>query len=186
MKTDETVQLRLATVDDAAAMLAIYAPYVEETTVTFEYETPSLAEFAARFAAVAACFPWYAAVCGGEVVGYAYADRAFARAAYQWDADLSIYLAPAAKGRGAGRALYARLESDLQAMGYCTAYALVTGENAASAAFHRSLGYALRAVLPAAGYKQGRWLDLYWYEKALCDKPQQPVAPLPFSALAGK
>ncbi len=175
------MQLRLATESDVAAMLALYAPYIEQTTVTFEYEVPSQEEFSARFAAVTARFPWYVAEQDGRLLGYAYADRAFERAAFQWDAELSVYLAPEAQGRGIGRALYARLEQTLRELGYCTAYALVTQENAASVAFHRALGYTLRAVLPATGYKHGRWLALYWYEKPLCPKTQAPAPPRPFS-----
>ena len=168
------MQLRLATAADLPAMREIYRPYVEDTTITFEFETPSPEVFAARFAAVTAQFPWFVAVEDGQVVGYAYASKAFERAAYQWDADVSVYLAPAAQGRGVGRALYQALEAELTALGYCTLYALITAENAASCAFHRALGYRLCATLPDSGFKHGRWLDVYWYEKSLRDKPAQP------------
>lgn len=176
------LQLRLASAADLPAMLEIYRPYVENTTVTFEYETPSPEEFAARFAAVTAAFPWYAAEFDGRVVGYAYAARAFERAAYQWDADVSIYLAPEVQGKGVGRALYARLEEELYALGYCTLYALITAENTASRAFHRAVGYVPRATFPDAGFKNGRWLDVYWYEKSLRPKPE---APRPVRRFAG-
>ncbi len=171
------MQYRLATAADVPAMLEIYRPYVESSTATFEYVTPTEAEFAARFAAVAAVYPWYVAEQAGRVVGYAYASRAFERAAYQWDADVSIYLAPQAQGAGAGRALYALLEAALRRMGCSTLYALITGENTGSVAFHRAMGYVHRATLPQSGFKDGRWLDVYWYEKSLCEKPADP-APL--------
>ncbi len=174
------MQIRLAVPGDLPAMREIYRPYVEETTITFEYETPSEEEFAARFAAVTAWFPWFVAEENGQVLGYAYAARAFERAAYQWDADVSIYLSPAAQGRGIGRALYQALEKELYTMGYCTLYALITAENAASCAFHRAMGYTLCATLPASGFKHGRWLDVYWYEKALRTKPVQPQPVRPF------
>ena len=168
------MQIRLAVSGDLPAMREIYRPYVEETTITFEYETPSAEEFAARFAAVTAQFPWFVAEENGQVVGYAYASRAFERAAYQWDADVSVYLAPAAQGRGIGKALYRALEAELTELGYCTLYALITAENSNSCAFHRAMGYRHCATLPASGFKHGRWLDVIWYEKSLREKPLQP------------
>ncbi|MBO4885263.1 MAG: N-acetyltransferase [Clostridia bacterium] len=171
---------RLAFPSDLPAMLAVYRPYVERDTASFEYETPSLEEFTARFERVAVDFPWYAAEEDGVVVGYAYASRAFERAAYQWDADLSVYVAAPYHGRGVGRALYERLERDLARMGYVNAYALVTAENRASAAFHEKIGYRLMAEMPKAGYKFGRWLGVLWYVKVLRDAPDPGPAPLRF------
>ena len=168
------MNLRLAVPADLPAMLEIYRPYVEETTITFEFETPAPEVFAARFAAVTAQFPWFVAEENGQVMGYAYASRAFERAAYQWDADVSVYLAPAAQGRGIGKALYRALEAELTELGYCTLYALITAENSNSCAFHRAMGYRHCATLPASGFKHGRWLDVFWYEKSLREKPLQP------------
>ena len=174
---------RLAERADVPAMREIYRPYVERDTASFEYETPSPEAFAARFEAVTADFPWYVAEENGVVVGFAYASRAFARAAYRWDADLSVYLSTPFHGRGAGRALYGLLERDLAAMGYVNAYALITKENAASVAFHERLGYRLLAELPAAGYKFGRWLSVVWYGKTLRRAPDPGPAPLRFCDL---
>ena len=178
--------IRIATENDLPEILNVYRPYVEETTITFEFEPPAPEVFAARFAAVTAQFPWFVAEENGQVVGYAYASRAFERAAYQWDADVSVYLAPAAQGCGVGRALYQALEAELTALGYCTLYALITAENAASCAFHRAMGYHLCATLPASGFKHGRWLDVYWYEKSLRDKPAQPQPVRRFAGHDGK
>ena len=174
------MEIRLATAADVPAMLEIYRPYVENTTITFEYETPSLQAFAARFAAITAAYPWLVAQQDGVVVGYAYASRAKERAAYQWDADMSIYLAPAAQGQGVGRALYERLEAELRPLGYCTLYAVITGENTGSVAFHKAMGYTHRATLPQSGFKHGRWLDVVWYEKSLCEKTPNPAPVRPF------
>lgn len=174
---------RLANRNDLPAMLEIYRPYVENDTASFEYETPSLAAFAARLEAVTAAFPWYVAEEDGVVAGYAYASRAFERAAYQWDADMSVYIAVPFHGRGVGRALYALLERDLVRMGYVNAYALVTAENGGSIAFHERLGYRLVAELPASGYKFGRWLGVKWYMKVLRDAPDPGPAPIPFPEL---
>ena len=78
------------------------------------------------------------------------------------------------------------LEKELLALGYCTLYALITAENEVSCAFHRAMGYHLCATLPASGFKHGRWLDVYWYEKSLRDKPAQPQPVRRFAGHDGK
>ena len=174
---------RLARPEDVPAILEIYRPYVEKTTVSFEYETPSLEAFAQRFARITADYPWYVAEEGGEIAGYAYASRAFERRAYCWDADLSVYIAAQWHGRGIGRRFYELLENDLKRMGYVTAYAIVTGENAASLAFHKKMGYTLVAELPHVGFKMGKWLSVRWLEKRLRDPSDPGDAPLRFAEL---
>ena len=159
--------VRIATESDIPAMLAIYAPYVQHTTVSFEYEVPTREEFTCRFREVTAQFPWLVWEEEGRVLGYAYAARPFARAGYAWCAEPSIYLQDSARGRGIGAALYAVLEAILDAQGYCTLDALITRENRASLHFHRKCGYSNALVLPNCGRKFGRWLDLVWMEKRL-------------------
>ena len=92
--------IRAATRDDMPAMLAIYAPYILETAITFEYEVPSPGDFMRRFEGIAANYPWIVWEEDGAVLGYAYGGAAFSRAAYAWDAVLSIYLDRDARGRG--------------------------------------------------------------------------------------
>ena len=109
--------IRIAEERDAAPMLDIYAPYVRETTITFEYEVPTPEAFLARFEGITRDFPWLVWEEAGAVLGYAYASRPFERAAYAWCAEPSIYLRPDARGRGIGRQLYAALEALLSQMG---------------------------------------------------------------------
>lgn len=168
------MKIRLATEADVEAMREIYRPFVEETAVSFEYEVPTAAAFLARFRDITARGPWLACEDGGAVTGYAYLDRAFVRAAYAWAADLSIYLAPAAQGRGVGRMLYGLLERMAAAQGYRVLYGLVTSGNVASRRFHEALGYAPTAILPDCGYKLGRWHGVYWYEKRV-GPPEDPA-----------
>ena len=177
------MRFRLATRADVPAMLAIYRPYVEADTASFEYETPSLAAFEARFEAITADFPWYVAEEDGAVVGFAYASRPFERAAYRYLAELSVYVRADCRGHGAGRGLYGLLERDLTDMGYVSAWALITKENRASVAFHERLGYRLMAEMPDAGYKFGRWLSVVWYRKDLRDAASPGPAPLRFCQL---
>lgn len=159
--------LRDATIQDIPAILDIYRPYILNTAITFEYDVPTLAQFEDRFRAITREFPWLVWEENGEILGYAYGSRAFERAAYGWDADLSIYLRQGCSGRGIGRALYEPLEQRLAAQGYYVLYALVTSANAGSCAFHEAMGYREAVRLPACGFKFGQWYDVIWYEKRL-------------------
>lgn len=159
--------LRIATLQDVPEILEIYAPYVQNTTVSFEYEVPSLAEFTHRFEAVTAQFPWLVWEEGGAVLGYAYASAPFSRAAYGWCAEPTVYLRPEARGRDIARKLYAVLEEILRQQGYQVLCALVCGENSPSIRFHQKQGYRIAAEFPGIGFKMGRWLSLLWFEKRL-------------------
>ena len=157
--------IRSAVRADVPRLLAIYAPYIQKTCITFEYEVPSLKEFTARFDRITAKYPWIVWEEDGKILGYAYADTAFSRAAYAWDADLSIYLDESARGLGIGGKLYDALESTLARLGYHTLYAIITGENSASVHFHKKRGYQLEGTLCQTGWKFGAWHDVYWYAK---------------------
>lgn len=161
------MSIRAARESDIAAMLAIYGPYVEHTTYSFEYTVPAYDEFLTRFREHVARFPWLVWEEEGRVLGYCYAGAPWSRAAYSWCAEASVYLAQEARGRGIGRALYERLEEILARQGYRLVYAIITEENAGSVAFHRRMGYRDRAVFPGCGYKHGRWLGVVWLEKKL-------------------
>ena len=175
--------IRLATEADLPAILEIYAPYVLHTTVTFEYNVPTLSEFTARFQKITAQFPWLVWEEQGEILGYAYAAPPYARAAYSWCAEPSVYLRPEARGRGIGGKLYAALEEILRLQGYQVLYALITEENTASLHFHEKHGYRISVLFPQCGFKFGRWLGLYWLEKRLNSVEIPKSFPTPFSQL---
>ena len=159
--------VRIATFDDLAQILSIYRPYVENTTVSFEYEAPSLEDFQTRFIQITTQFPWLVWEEEGQIAGYAYACAPFSRAAYRWCAEPSIYLHPDFHRKGIGRKLYLALEALLQMQGYRVSYAIVTSENAHSLAFHKALGYSLLAEFPHCAYKFGKSLGIIWMEKRL-------------------
>ena len=159
--------IRFATDRDLSAMLAIYKPYVENTTYSFEYDVPCLRTFTQRFYDHVQQFPWLVWEEDGAVLGYAYAGAPWERAAYRWCAEVSIYLHPSVHGRGIGRALYARLEEILTRQGYRVSYALITTENTGSVAFHEKLGYTYHSTFENCGYKMGRWLGVIWLQKWL-------------------
>ena len=105
--------IRIAEETDVPAILAIYAPYILRTTVTFEYEVPTEEAFLERFRAVTARYPWLVWEEDGQVLGYAHGSAPFERAAFRWSCEASVYLRPDARGRGIGRKLYGALEKIL-------------------------------------------------------------------------
>lgn len=161
------MSIRFAVTGDIPAMLEIYAPFVENTAVSFEYQVPSTAEFTRRFESITARFPWLVWEQEGKVLGYCYACAPFERAAFSWCAEPSIYLAPEARGQGIGRQLYQVLEALLKHLGYTRLYALITADNTPSIAFHTALGYREIACMPDCGYKLGSWHSLAWLEKEI-------------------
>lgn len=174
------MSIRLAQKKDIPAILAIYGPYVEETAYSFEYTVPSEGEFTERFERIIRQFPFFVYEEEGQVVGYAYADLPFERAAYRWCAEPSVYLRPNARGRGIGKALYAVLEEALTAQGYAVLYAIITTSNKNSIAFHKALGYRHLADFPQCGYKHGRWEGITWMEKRLKSVELTTDEPIPY------
>ena len=175
--------IRIAEERDAAPMLDIYAPYVRETTITFEYEVPTPEAFLARFEGITRDFPWLVWEEDGVILGYAYASAPFTRAAYGWCAEPTVYLRPEARGRNIAARLYAVLEEILWRQGYQVLYALVCGENTQSRRFHEKHGYRVCAEFPDIGYKMGRWLSLIWYEKRQKVANIPSISPCPWSEI---
>ena len=169
--------IRLARAEDARALLSIYAPYVTGTSVTFEYEAPSLEEFAGRVTSILADYPYLVCEHGGEIVGYAYAHRYKERAAYQWDAELSIYLSQAQQGRGVGRALYGALIELLRMQNVKNVYGGLLHPNVKSERMHEALGFTRVGFFPQTGYKNGAWRDVVWYgmQISACQGAPEPL-----------
>ena len=175
--------IRIAVEADVPEILAIYAPYVINTTYSFEYEVPSPEAFLARFREITARFPWLVWEEDGKILGYAYGSPPFERAGYAWIAEVSIYLLPEAQGKGLGRRLYAALEKLLALQGYHLIYSIITGENTGSIAFHEKAGYRFLADFPACGYKHGKNLNVIWMEKRLKSVEIPSNLPTPWSVL---
>lgn len=172
--------IRLARVEDAPAILEIYAPYVTDTVISFEYEVPTGEEFTQRVRDISALHPYLVWEEKGRLLGYAYAHPYAARPAYQWGAELTVYLRPEARRRGIGTKLYGAMLDLLRLQGVRTVYGCITAENEASVAMHRALGFREGGLFRNAGYKQGRWLDVLWLEKEISvyDEPK-PLLPFP-------
>jgi phosphinothricin acetyltransferase len=172
--------IRHAKTEDAQALLTIYAPYVTDTPVTFEYEVPSLGEFTGRIQSVSADYPYLVCERDGTPIGYAYAHRYKERAAYQWDAELSVYLSGESRGRGLGKAFYAALIEILRLQNIKNVYGCVLCPNESSERLHESFGFARVGVFHSTGYKCGAWRDVVWFEKQIA--PYEPE-PEPFRSI---
>ena len=170
--------IRNATEADAKAIQAIYAPYVEETAISFEYDAPSVEEMARRMAEIQAMFPWIVAEADGKIVGYAYAHKLYGRAAYQWSVETSIYVDRQEKRKGIGSILHEALEEALKVQGILNmnaAIAYVEPEDEYlthdSVRFHHHMGYQTVAHLHQCGRKFDRWYDVVWMEKLIGPHP---------------
>ena len=184
----QTSSFRIAKIADAADLLSVYAPYVRETAITFEYDVPCVFEFSGRIRETLRRFPYLVAERDGKIVGYAYAGAFHPRRAYAWCAEISVYLAREARGAGIGRSLVAQLEFLMKRQGFCNAYACVAvprGEDefldTNSLDFHTHIGYETIGRFHRCGCKFGHWYDMVWMEKFL-QQGETPAAPVSFSS----
>lgn len=176
--------IRPATEQDAADMLAVYAPYVESTTVSSEYDTPSLEEFRARIRSFTGTLPWLVCRINGAVAGYGYASPHRTRAGYQWSVETSIYVMHAYHRRGIARALYNALFELLMRQGYYNIYVGITSPNERSIKFHSAMGFVISGAYQNSMYKFGKWHDVIWMAKSLHTHDPEPCPTMPFSQLA--
>lgn len=174
MKTNTSITIRMANPADAQALLNIYAPYVINTAITFEYDVPSVEEFASRIAHTLEKYPYLIAEEGGNIFGYAYASPFHDRPAYDWAVETSIYVDQNIKHRGIGRKLHDALESTLREQGIlnmnaCIAYPPEEDEHLDknSVEFHAHMGYRLVGEFYKCGYKFNRWYNMVWMEKLI-------------------
>jgi L-amino acid N-acyltransferase YncA len=169
------MKVRDANEHDAEACAAIYAPYVTDTTVTFEYEPPSAAEMARRIAAAQRAHAWVVLEDDGRVVGYAHAGPYKERAAYRWSSEVSVYLEMGRRRGGRGRMLYGALFERLAERGFRTLVAGMTLPNDASEGLHRAMGFEPIGIFRRVGWKHGQWRDVAWAQRSLGADDGPPV-----------
>ena len=176
------VVIRLAGQEDAAAVAAIYGPYVEDSRISFEEVAPGVAEMARRIRGdVQGMCPWFLAEEEGRVIGYAASSPFRTRPAYRWTVETGIYLAPEAFGRGIGRSLLLTLLETLERQGYVAAIGAIALPNPASVALHEKLGFTFNGAYRGVGFKCGEWLDVGLWQKDLAPRIAQPKEPLPYA-----
>ena len=183
----------MATEADAEEILKIYAPYVLDTAITFEYDIPSAAEFSQRIQDILQKYPYIVALEENRIVGYAYATAFKERAAYDWAVETTVYLRQDCKGKGLGKRLYLALEDVLRRqniinLNACIAYAPGADKHLdnTSVAFHEHLGYTKVAHFTKCGYKFGTWYDMIWMEKTLSAHPDKPEPVIPIAEIQDK
>jgi len=148
--------VRVASVADAEAVAAIYAPYVLETAISFEEEPPSVGEVANRIAATLPTYPYLVYEEAGTVIGYAYAGPHAQRRAYRWSCNVTVYTGLQAQRRGVGRALYLELLVLLGRQRLHSAFAGIALPNDPSVGLHRSDGLCAYRNLSRGGVQTSR------------------------------
>ena len=188
MDGKKDIKICLARKEDARPIVDIYAPYVRETAITFDYEVPSVEDYERKIGHVLKRYPFLTARQGEEILGYAYAGCFKDRAAYDWACELSIYVRQDQRRAGIGARLYGAMEGILYQMGLIGLYACIglprTEEDEHltfdSVRFHERMGYQLVGKFTGCGYKFGRWYDMCWMEKKIRENACPPGEVRPF------
>jgi L-amino acid N-acyltransferase YncA len=164
-----TIQLRNALDGDLPTITALYAHHVLHGLASFEIDVPTEAEMRKRFASITAGgYPYLVAFDGDTVLGYSYANHYRTRPAYRYSVENSVYVADGATGRGIGKRLLTRLIAECESRGFRQMLAVIgDSANLASIELHRSCGFAQVGLLPAIGFKFGRWVDSVLMQRAL-------------------
>ena len=188
---NSTVTIRLATPEDAAEILKIYAPYVVNTAISFEYEVPSEEEFRGRVESTLKRYPYIVAEQEGHIIGYAYVSIFHERKAYDWAVETSIYVDERKIHKGVGGKLHDALEQALKTQGILNMNACIAwpdGEEDEtltknSGEFHAHLGYRMVGEFQKCGYKFHRWYNMIWMEKIIGEHTDEQPSPIPFFQL---
>lgn len=184
--------MRMATKEDAEEILKIYAPYVTDTAITFEYDVPSVKEFAERINYIVKKYPYIVAIENNRIIGYAYASAFKERAAYDWAVETTVYLRQDCRGKGVGKKLYLALEEILRKQNILNVNACIASTPTddvyltnASIYFHNQLGYKKVGHFTKCGYKFETWYDMVWMEKMIGEHSFNPKSVIPITDLHG-
>lgn len=177
------MNIRIANVKDAKDLLHIYEYYVKNTSITFEYDTPTIEEFKSRISTTLIKYPYIVAEENGKIYGYAYASAFKSRRAYDWSVETSIYVQAGKGSHGVGTLLYNELERLLKLQNIINVNACITYPNEKSQEFHEKFGYKKVAHFTKCGYKFGQWHDMIWMEKFINEHNATPKEIIPFAKL---
>lgn len=169
--------IRLAKPSDAAQILEIYAPIIQHTAITFEYEIPEVEQFAQRISKTSEFYPYLVWEEQRKIWGYCYATRFRARTAYDWICESAIYVAESARGQGIGQKLYQKLFECLRTQGIVSVVGVVR-PYAQSVNFHEAMGFRKVGVIPYGGYKHDEWHDAGFWQLVLFDPVPSHPAPV--------
>jgi len=172
------MMIRMATKEDAAGMLNIYAPFILNSGITQETEVPSIEEFQKRIISNLTERPWLVCEIDNEIAGYAYAGKHRDRKGYQWCTEPSVYISEKYYGFGIAKALYTALFEISKLQGYVNAYAVITLPNDRSIAFHKKFGFDHLTVFKKIGYKLNQWHDVGWMQYEIEPHVADPADPI--------
>jgi L-amino acid N-acyltransferase YncA len=171
--------VRSASLQDAAACVAIYRPYVENTAISWDIEVPSVDEMASRIASAQKAHEWLILELDDRVIGFAYGHALIRLPSFQWSAETGIYIHVDHRGAGHGRRLYTQVLRRLTERGYRRAFAGITQPNEASNVFHRSFGFQDAGVYRRVEWKHNSWHDVAWMQLDLLGPADQNGPPSP-------
>ena len=175
--------IRVATTNDAAGILNVYAPYIENTSYTFETEVPALIPFQQRISEYLQTYPWLVCETDGMIAGYAYGSKHRERIAYQWSVECSVYVHDDFQRAGVAKALYKALIELLKLQQFRNLYAVINLPNDNSVAFHEKMGFEYFATYKSVGYKLGRWKNVGWWQLQLNEYSNEPSEPVKFAEM---
>lgn len=168
------MMIRFVQLRDVPKLRDIYAYYVKNTVITFEYDVPSIEEFTKRVEDTYKTYPYLVYEVSDQIIGYAYAHRHMQRDAYKWNVELSVYLSAEAQSKGVGTALYTALLELLKRQNLQKAISCITLPNEKSIALHRKFGFDNMGLFHQAGYKCNAWHDVIWLSKDLNSHEENP------------
>lgn len=180
------ITIRTARDSDATSILEIYAPYIENTSYTFETELPTVESFRQRINTYLQSCPWLVCEIDGVIAGYAYGSKHRERIAYQWSVECSVYVHDDFQRVGVAKALYSALIEILKLQGFRNLYAVINLPNERSVAFHESLGFQYFAVYNSVGYKLGKWKNVGWWQLQLNEYSMEPLPPIKFAEMGSE
>lgn len=184
------MEIRIANIEDAEAIRKIYAPYVIDTAISFEYEVPSIDEFRERIRKTLKSYPYLVLLEDEKIVGYAYASPFKSRAAYIHSVELSVYVDMEYRRKGYGNLLYEKLIDLLSLQNVYMVHACIANSDDEdehlsndSELFHSCMGFKLAGKHEKCGYKFGKWYNIVWMDKVIKEKIENPEDFIPFSKL---
>jgi L-amino acid N-acyltransferase YncA len=174
---NSSFSVRLIKPEDTQAVLAIYAPYITDSAASFEYEVPSVNEFAERIRTVVKEYPWLVCEYNQQIIGYVYSGKHRTRIAYQWTVECTVYLSAGFHRLGLARILYKALFDILKLQNMINVYAGITVPNIKSEEFHKAMGFYIIGTYKNIGYKFNKWHDVTWFQLDLGEHSINPPDP---------
>jgi len=155
--------IRPATIDDLPGIVEMENREIAENFAHFGQAPVSLEQCRATFDSAQGKFPWFVAVEGDLVVGFARCSAWKARESYRFTTEVGVYVRPDRQGQGIGKRLYEHLFPAMREYGFKTIIAGIAQPNPASNRLHESFGMKHVGTLPDVGFKYGKWISVgYW------------------------